>query len=104
DLAAHRRDADAVAIAADTGDHAIEVVTAVRQRPEAQGVKQRDRARPHRDHIPEDASDPCRRTLVRLDGAGMVVRLDLEDDRPTLPDLHGPRLSPPPLPAPFPPR
>src|SRR5262249_41830449 len=55
-----------------------------------EGVKERDRARPDRDHIPEDASGPCRRTLVRLDGAGMVVRLDLEDDRPTLADLHGP--------------
>src|SRR5262249_57393350 len=58
--------------------------------PEPQGVEQRDWARPHRDHISEDAADSCRRPLVGLDGAGMVVRLDLEDNRPALADVHSP--------------
>ena len=48
---------------------------------EAQPVEQRDRARAHGDDVPEDAADPGRSALERLDRARVVVALDLERDR-----------------------
>ena len=47
---------------------------------EAEPVEQRNRPRAHRDDVAQDAADPGRRSLERLDGARMVVRLDLEGD------------------------
>ena len=47
---------------------------------EAEAVEQRDRPRTHRDDVAEDAADPGRGALERLDGGRMVVALDLEGD------------------------
>ncbi len=88
-LAADCGYADAVAVTADAGHDPVEVMARARQRAEAQRVEQRDRPRTHRDHVPDDAAHAGRRPLVRLDGGGMVVRLDLEHRRPAFADLHG---------------
>jgi hypothetical protein len=47
---------------------------------EAEAVEQRDRPRTHRDDVAEDAADPGRGALERLDGGRVVVALDLEGD------------------------
>ena len=88
DLAAHRGHAEAVAVAADAGDRALEQVALARlvERAEAQRVQRGDRARAHREDVADDAADAGRRALVGLDGAGVVVRLHLEGDRPAVAD------------------
>ena len=82
-LAAHRRDADAVAVAADPGHHSLEEppVPLLVERAEPQRVQQRDRSGPHRDHVAHDPADPGRGALVGLDRRGVRVRLELEHDR-----------------------
>ena len=89
DLAADGRDAEAVAVAADAGDDAVEQVPVARcdsgcrvrlQRAEAQRIEQGDRPRAHREDVAHDAADAGRRALVRLDRRRVVVRFDLEDD------------------------
>ncbi len=77
-LAADRRDADRVAVGADPGDRAVEVMVGG---AEPQAVQQGDRPRAHRDDVPQDPADAGRGALKRLDRARMVVRLDLERDR-----------------------
>ena len=72
DLAADGRDADAVAVAGDAGDDALDDAAGARavrtvERPEAQRVQQRDRPRAHREDVADDAADAGRRALVRLD-------------------------------------
>ena len=91
DLAAHGRHADAVAVAADAGDHALEqpAVPLVGERPEHQRVEQRDRARAHRDDVADDAADPGGGALVRLDRARMRMRFHLEDDGHAVADVDG---------------
>ena len=54
---------------------------------EAQLVHDGDRARAHRDDVADDAADAGRGALERLDVARVVVRLDLEGDRPALADV-----------------
>jgi hypothetical protein len=76
-FAADRCDADAVAVMADARDCAVEVVIG---RAEAEPVEQRDRPRAHCDDVPQDPADACCRSLKRLDGRRMVVRLHLERD------------------------
>ena len=49
-------------------------------RAEPEPVEQRDRPRAHRDDVAQDPADPGRSALERLDGGGVVVRLDLEGD------------------------
>ena len=58
-LAADRRHADAVAVAADAGDHAGEqpAVPLVGERAEPERIQQRDRPRAHRDDVAHDAAD-----------------------------------------------
>ena len=63
-LAADRRDADRVAVGADTGDGAVEAGVA---RREAQAVEQGDRPRAHGDDVAQDPADAGRGTLERLD-------------------------------------
>ena len=77
-LAADGRDPGRVAVGADPGDGAVEVVVG---RAEAQPVEQRDRPRAHRDDVAQDPADPGRGALERLDRRGVVVALDLERDR-----------------------
>ena len=70
--AADVRDADGVAVAADAGDRALEVVVG---RAEPEPVEQRDRPRAHGDDVADDPADPGRRALERLDRGRVVVRL-----------------------------
>src|SRR3982074_1680270 len=64
DLATDGRDADAVAVPADAGNHSFDVMAGFRQRPEAQRVEQRNRSRAHRDDVADDAANACRGPLV----------------------------------------
>ena len=91
ELAADRRHADAVAVAADAADHAVHEVAGPRVAgiAEAEGVEDGDRPGAHREDVAQDAADAGRGALVRLDRAGVVVRLDLEGDREPVADpLH----------------
>ena len=81
-LAADRRHADAVAVAADAGDDAGDQMAGLGMvgRAEAQRVQVGDGARAHGEHVAHDAADAGRRALVGLDVARVVVALHLEDD------------------------
>ena len=103
-LAADVGDADAVAVQADAAHDAVDEVPlplvdrngrAVECGPaarvtEAQCVHDRDRARAHRQDVAQDPADPGRRALDGLDGARMVVRLDLEGDGEPVTDIDDP--------------
>ena len=95
-LAADRRHADAVAVAADALDHAGDEVLHLRMvgPPEAQRVEVGDRPRAHREHVAQDAADAGRRALVGLDVARVVVALHLEDARLAVADVDHPAFSP----------
>ena len=93
DLAADGRDTDGVAVAADPGHDALEQVprACVVERAEAERVHERDRARAHREDVADDAADPGRRALVRLDGRRVVVALDSQRHREPVADVDDPR-------------
>ena len=82
DLAGDGRNADAVAVVADSFHDAGEQVAHARdvERSEAQRVEHRDRPRAHREHVAQNSADAGRRALIRLDGRRVIVRLDLERD------------------------
>ena len=88
-LAADGGHADAVAIAADAVDDAGDQVAhpGVVGPAETQRVHVGDRPRAHGEHVAQDAADPGRRALVRLDVRGVVVRLHLEDRRLAVADV-----------------
>ena len=94
DLAADRRNADAVAVAGDAGDDACECPPHERivERPEPQRVQQRDGPRAHREDVADDAADAGGRALIRLDERGMIVRFDLEDGCQPVADVDGARV------------
>ena len=89
DLAADRRHPDRVAVVADPAHRAVEQeARALRvELAEAQRVEDRDRPRAQREDVAEDAADPGRRPLERLDRARVVVGLDLEGDRVAVADV-----------------
>ena len=89
-LAADVRQAEAVAVEADARDDAVHDARGVGvvDGAEAQRVHDGDRARAHRDDVAHDAADAGRGALERLDVARVVVRLDLERDRPALADVE----------------
>ena len=91
-LAADRRHADAIAVAADPGNHAGDEMPGARmvRAAEAQRIEDRHRPRAHREHIAQDAADPGRRALIGLDKGWMVVALDLEHDRVAVADIDHP--------------
>ena len=88
-------EAQAVAVAADPGhdprQHPVGVVGL--ERPEPQRVHHRDRAGAHREDVADDAADPGRGALVRLDVRRVVVGLDLERDGVALADVDRHRRS-----------
>ncbi len=86
DVAADRRDPDAVAIVGNPGDHAPQepLGRGRTQVAKAQGIGEQDRPGPHRENVADDPAHPGRRALKRLDCARVVVRLDLEGDRPAV--------------------
>ena len=92
-LAADRRDAEAVAVMRDAGDHAFQDAGIPRsgfrvlEGTEAQRIQHRDRPRAHGENVAQDAADAGGRALKRLDEAGMVVRLDLEGDAVAVADI-----------------
>ena len=66
---------------ADPADRALEQIAralAALRLPETQRIKYSDRPRAEREDVAQDAADAGRRTLERLDRAGVVMRLDLE--------------------------
>src|SRR6185312_5075696 len=94
DFAADRRDAEAVAIAADAADDAVEEVAIARaaERTKAQRIEQGDWTRAHREDVAHDAANASGRALIGFDGAGVIVALDLEDDRLPVADVHRARI------------
>ena len=90
-LAADGGDADAVAVAADAGDHAFEDAPVERhvQRTEPQRVEQRHGPRAHREDVADDAADAGGRALIGLDERRVVVRFDLEHGRQPVADVDG---------------
>src|SRR5258708_28465200 len=91
-LTADRRHANAIAVAADSGDDPADEVACLGmiRAAEAEGVEQRDRPRAHGEHIAQDAADPGRRALVWLDKGRVIVALDLEDHRIAIADIDYP--------------
>lgn len=90
----HRLTTDAghterVAVAGQAGHHPGQDTGGVGgvQRAEAELVGDPDRARPHGEDVPRDSADTRGRALVGLYVAGVVVGLDLEGDRPAVPDV-----------------
>ena len=81
DLAADGGDADAVAVAADAADDAVDdaLRAGVVGVAEAQRVEVGDGAGAHGEDVPQDAADAGGRTLVGLDEARVVVGFHLED-------------------------
>ena len=84
-LAADGRDADAIAVMRDAGDHAGEK-PAIRlhvrgsiagDRAEAQRVQQEHRPRAHGENIADDSAHAGGRALERLDRARVIVRLSI---------------------------
>ncbi len=94
DFAANRGDAEAVAIAADAPDDAIEQVLVLRvvRRAEAEGIEDGDRVGAHREDVADDAADTGRGALVRLDSRRVVVRFDLHHDAEAVADVDGARV------------
>ena len=88
-LAANGRHADAIAVAADAGNHALHEMLHLRMvgPPEAQCVQVRNGASAHRKDIPQDTADAGGSTLIGLDIGGMVMALHLEDRRLTVADI-----------------
>ena len=91
-LAADRRHPDAIAVAADPADHPRHEVPRHRMvgAAETQRVQHGNRPRAHREDVAQYAADPGRRALVGLDERGVVVALDLEDDRVAVADVDDP--------------
>src|SRR3989442_3871673 len=90
-LTTDRWTAETIAVATDAGDDALEQVTisAFLQWTETQGIEDCDGTCPHGKNIPKDPPHPGSGPLVGLDRRRMVVRLDLEDERQSIPDTDG---------------
>ena len=78
-----------VSVSADAAHHTVEHAAGVGcvGRAEPQLVHHRDRPGAHRHDVADDAADAGGRALVRLDVGRVVVRLDLEGDRPAVADV-----------------
>src|SRR5262249_56666899 len=94
DLAADRRAAEAVAVPADARDDAGHELARLGlvELAEAERVEDRDRPRSHREDVAQDAAHAGRGALERLDERGVIVALDLEDDRPAVADVDRARV------------
>ena len=94
DVSSHIGDPQAIAIMGDSTHHPAEKPfhQGGFQGTEAKGVGQQDRSRSHCENIPNDSTHPGRGSLERLDGAGMIVRLDLEGNPPSFAHVDHPRI------------
>ena len=90
DFTTDRWQTEAVAVPADTTHHALEQVAVAGGgwRPEAQGIECRDGPCAHGEDVAHDAADARGCPLERLDGAGMIVALDLHYDGEAIADGH----------------
>ena len=81
--------AQAVAVATDAGDDAVDDArrVGVVDGAEAQLVHDSDRARAHGDDVADDAAHAGSRALVGLDEGRVVVGLHLEGDGPAAADV-----------------
>ena len=88
-LAADCRYADAIAVAADTGNHALDQMLHLRMLgpSETQGIEIGHGPRAHRKDIAQDAADAGRCALIGFDIGRMVVALHLEDRRLTVTNI-----------------
>src|SRR5687767_3230919 len=88
---ADRWNADTVSIESDPADDAAQQVANARlaRVAEAERVHQRDRATAHGEDVSQDATHPGRGALKRLDGARVVVGLNLHDRGQPIADVHG---------------
>src|SRR5918999_3492518 len=86
-ITAHGRYAAAVAVVGNSLDCALEPDVVC---PEPESVKERDRARPHRQDVADDPADSRCRPLERLHRRRVVVALDLERDRLALAEIDDP--------------
>src|ERR1019366_7745224 len=114
DLTRNGRNAEAIAVMRDARDHAAEEATVIGNRccvlrvasrvawrwrlfarpwtvfgdrAAAQGVDRADRPGAHREDVADDAADPGRRALKRLNRARVIVRLDLERNGQAVADV-----------------
>ena len=105
ELAPDVGNADTVAVARDPRYHAVEQVPIPRggrrigpaagilarlERAEPQTVQQGDGPGAHGEDVADDAADPGRGSLVRLDGTRVVVGFHLEDGRQPMADVEHP--------------
>ncbi len=83
------RHSHAIAVTADSADHAAEQVARSRmiERAELERVHARDRPRAHRKDVAQNSADSGRRALVRLDERRMVMAFDFENRRPSVADV-----------------
>ena len=88
-LAADRRHADRIAVAADARHHAGHQMPCLRMAgiAEAQRVHVGDGPGTHGEHVAQDAADTGRSALIGFDEGGVVVALDLEDRRLPVADI-----------------
>ena len=86
-LTAHGRHAHAIAIAANSGNHAFDQMLHLGMiRPtKPQSVRIRDRARAHSEHIAQNPANARCCTLIGFDVGGVVVALHLENGSQFLP-------------------
>jgi hypothetical protein len=89
EFSADGRYAEAVAVAADSGDDALHEAAGfgVVGRTKAERVHGGDRAGPHGEDVAQDPADAGRGALIGLDVRGMVVALHLEDQRLAVADV-----------------
>src|SRR5262249_30234009 len=94
DVTADGRDAERVAVPADARDDATEEVAVawLIEWAEAECIENRDGTRAHRENVAHDAADTCRRPLIRLDRARMIVGFHLQGEREAVPDIHDARI------------
>ncbi len=88
-FAADGRHAEAIAVAADAGHHALDEAAGFRMVRAAEGerVHRGDGARAHGEDVAQDAADAGGGALVGLDIGGVVVALHLEDQRLAVADV-----------------
>ena len=78
----------------DAGDHAREeaavgpgLLAFTLDGAEAEGIHEEDGTSPHGEDVTDDATDPGGRSLEGLDGARVIVTLDLEGHGPSVADV-----------------
>jgi len=93
-LPADGRHAEGIAVATDARHHAGDEAPGAGMLgiAESQGVERRDGPGAHGEYVAQDAAHPCRRALVGLDVARVVVALHLEDAGVTVTDVDDARV------------